>query len=44
MRLIKIMPEAIQRVRGEIASPTARNDVSGAARNDKEGGDVLLII
>ena len=44
VRLIKIMTEAIQRVRGEIASPLARNDVSGTARNDKERGDVSLII
>ena len=44
VKMMKIMTEAIQRVRGEIASPLARNDVSGAAPNDKEGGDVSLII
>jgi hypothetical protein len=44
MKMMKMMTEAIQRVRGEIASPLARNDVSGTARNDNEGGQVALII
>ena len=52
MRLIKIMTEATQMVRGEIASPLARNDGGERARNDggeracndRGGGGVSLII
>ncbi len=36
IKMMKIMTEAIQRVRGEIASPLARND--------NKGGNVSLII
>ena len=36
IKMIKIVTEAIQRVRGEIASPLARND--------NKGGNVSLII
>ena len=43
VKMIKIMTEAIQRVRGEIASPLARNDRGERTGTDKEG-DVPLII